>query len=328
MHHLKRCVFAISAAALMSCQVLAQAPGDYPSKPITLVVPYPGDGSVTLEFRMYVQAVTDATGVRFIIDPRGGGGTTIGTAFVARSAPDGYTLLGASSPFTITPSVYPNLPYDNVRDFAPVTLLSKKVYLLVVHPDSPIKNVQDYVAYARANPGKLNFGTGGMGAATHLPGELLHSMTGTKATFIHYKRTSERILEVIAKRVDAALTSPLANYASIKAGKLRAIGVTSTQRLPLIPDLPTIDEQGVKGYDVANWVGLVAPAKISPAVTNRLHALFVQSTRDATVLKKLQADASISVGSTPEQFRQHIVTETTRWRNLIKETGIKPAEED
>jgi tripartite-type tricarboxylate transporter receptor subunit TctC len=316
-------------AAFLSANAWSQgAESDYPSKPITIVVGYPGDGSTFLEWRMYAQAMTEATGKRFIMDPRGGGGTTIGTAFVAKAAPDGYTVLGASSPFTIAPSVYPDLPYDNIRDFRAVSLMSKKVYLLLVHPDSPIKTVQDYVAFARANPGKLNFGTGGLGAATHLPGELLHFMTGTKATFVHYKRSSERITDLMAKRTDAALSSPLAQYANVKAGKLRAIGVTSLQRLPLILDLPTIDEQGVKGYDVSNWIGMVAPAKVSTNIVNRLHGMLMLATKDPNVVKRLQTDASIIVGSAPEEFQRHLVAETNRWRNLIKETGIKPADDD
>jgi len=327
-HHICRLAAGLSAVLLLNSQLAAQSSqSDYPNKPINLVIPYAGDDSVSLEIRMYVNAIQETTGKRLVIDQRPGAGTTIGTAYVANASPDGYTALAINAPFAIAPAIYPNLSFDTLRDFAPVTLLSKKVYVLVVNPNSTFKAVSDYIAFAKENPTKLNFGTGGLGGAIHLPGELLHQMTNTKVTFIHYKKSNDRVIDLMAQRVDATLVSPLSGMAAIKAGKLRPIGVTSSQRIPMFPDLPTIAEQGVKDYEAGGWVGIVLPSKVAAPTVNKLNALFVQATKDPAVTKKLQSEASILIGSSTEQFRQHIAQETSRWRSLIKETGIKPSDD-
>ena len=317
-------VFAV-LVALQAAPAFGQ--GDYPAKPVTLISPFGAGGSVEQEFRLYTQHILENTGKRFLIDARVGAGGTVGANYVAKATPDGYTLLAVSSAFAITPSVYPNLPYDNNRDFAPVSLLTKHVYLLVVNPNSPFRNAADYVAAARARPGELNFGTAGIGGATHLPGELLHYLTKTRVTFVHYKTPPQRVLDLVAGRIDAAMGSFTLMLPQVRTGKLRAAGVSSNQRVPLLADLPTLEEQGAPGYDFSSWVGLIAPAKTPPAVVSRLNALFAAAARDPEVFKKLEADGTIAVAGSPEQFRQFIAVETERWRKLFADTGLRLEQE-
>lgn len=310
---------------LISSAVLAQGTADtYPSKPVTIISPFGSGGSVEIEFRLYMQSIFDSTGKRFIIDSKVGGGGTVGIGYVAKAAPDGYTLLGCSSSLTIAPSIYPNLPYDNAKDLAPVSLLSKKVYVLVVNAASPFRSASDYLAYARAHPGELNFGTAGLGGATHLPAELLHYLTNTKVTFVHYKTPPQRVQDLIAGRIHAAIGTFSLILPQVKAGKLRAIAVTSSERDPIAPDIPSIEEQGVPGYDISEWTGLIAPARTPAAIITQLNALFLSAVKNPDIAKKLESEGNIMVGSTPDYFRQRIATETERWRKVITAAGIKP----
>lgn len=322
LQRLKRVIWMLAAA--FPGAALAQGGADtYPSRPVTMVQPLAGGGASEIQFRLYLQSILEKTGARFVIDYKGGAGTTIGTAYVSKAAPDGYTLLQVNSAYSIAPSVYPNLPYDNVRDFAPILLTTKDAFILVVSPGAPYKTVAEYVAYAREHPRELNFGTGGLGGSSHLPGEMLHFLSNTKATFIHYKSPPQRLIDLMAGRVQSAVATFGLAMGYIKSGKLRAIGVTSSQRIPVWTEMPTVAEQGVPGFDASAWGGLVAPARTPPAIINKVNALFVAALKDPVVAKKLEADGTIIVGSTPEQFAQHIVAENERWRRLIRETGLK-----
>ena len=319
-------VMAAAFFALHAGNVLSQSsstPDDYPSKPVTIVVPYEGGGVVETEFRLYMQSIRESTGKQFIMDLKAGAGTTIGTAYAAKAAPDGYTLLTVNSPFTIAPSLYPDLPYDNIRDFAPISLLTKHAFLFVVNASSPFKSIQDYVGSARARPDQMNYSTAGIGSASHLPGALLHFMANIRVTMVHYKNSNQRLLDLMAGRVDASAATFSLGMGSIRSGKMRAIAVTSRERVPVWPDMPTVAEQGVPDFDYSSWVGISAPARVPPAVISRLNGFFVKVLKDPVIIRKLEGDGTIMVGSTPEQFRQHILTETERWRRLIRETGIK-----
>lgn len=296
---------------------------DFPARPVVIVVPSEGSSTLNTETRLFTQSVTARTGKAFVIENRGGAGSTIGTAYVAKARPDGYTLLSTNAAFVITPAIYADLPYDTVRDFAPVTLLDKHLYVLLVHPGAPYKTVGEYLAYARQHPDALNFSTTGAGGVTHLAGALLHYLSQTRVTFVHYKTPNQRLVDLMAGRVSASITAPLNAVPLMKAGKLRAIGVTSSQRIPMLPDVPTVAEQGVPGYEYGSWGGLVAPARTPPNAIARLNALFVQAVKDPEVIAKLEPDGTIMVGNTPEQFRQYIVTETERWRRLVRDTGIE-----
>lgn len=319
------CKWLFVALLLPLAPAFGQAvPDDYPSRPVTIVIPGEGAVSVDGEFRLFTQSILENTGKQFIIESKPGAAGLIGTAYAAKAAPDGYTIAGVNSSFTLSPGLYPNIPYDNVRDFAPVILLDKRVFVLVAHPSTGFNNLTDYLTWVRAHPGELNFGTNGPGASTHMPGALLHQMTGTKVTFVHYKASSQRLVDLMAGRIQAATSTIITNMANFKAGKLRPLGVTGSQRVSIWPDMPTIAEQGVPGYDVTSWIGLVAPAKTPPVMINRLNALFVGAGRDPKLVEKFKADGTQIMNSTPEQFRQLIVTETARWRKVIQDMGIKP----
>ncbi len=313
-----------AALAFNTAPACAQiAIGDYPSRPVTLIDPAGAGSSSELIFRVFNQSIQESTGKRFIIDSKPGAGTTLGTAYVAKAQPDGYTLLIVNTGFVLTPSVYPDLPYDTIRDFSAVSLMMKTVFVMVVHPAAPFRNIREYVAYARQHPDELNYGTTGMGSSNHMPGALLHYMTGTRVTFVQYKTPPQRMLDLIAGRIHVAMGTPTLAMQYIKDAKLRAIGVTSDRRLPIWPDLPTVAEQGVPGYDYTGAVGLVAPAKTPPAIINKLNELYVKTLKDSSISNKIEAEGSLVGGSSPEEFRQHLVRETNKWRTLIKETGLK-----
>jgi tripartite-type tricarboxylate transporter receptor subunit TctC len=323
--HLRLLISSAAASALLfTTAVFAQESADaYPSKPVTLVIPFAPGTSIDQAFRLYAQSVLENTGKQFIMNYRVGAAGSIGAASVAKAPPDGYTLVAATSALVITPFVYSNLTYDHIKDFAPITLMVKQLYVLVAHPSAPFRNAQEYIAYARAHPEKIDYATAGAGSSTHLPGALLHYMTNTKVTFIHYKAATQRMLDLIAGRVHVTGATLAAALPHIKTGKLRSLGVASAQRTPLYPDMPTIAEQGVPGYEYSGWNGLSAPAGTPPAVINKLHAMFVTAGKDPNVVTKMEASGTMMVNSTPGEFRQHILAETDRWRTFIKATGLK-----
>lgn len=310
------------ALGIASGPARAQA-DDYPSKPVVIIVPYEGGGVVEQEFRLFTNSIRESTGKSFVMENRAGAGTTIGTAFVAKAAPDGYTLLTVNSPFTVAPTIYPDLPYDNIRDFSPITLLTKHAFLILVHPAAPFRDARAYLQYARDHPEELNYSTAGVGSAAHLTGMMLHHLSKTRVTFVHYKNSNQRLVDLMAGRVHASSGTFALSMGNIKAGKMRAIGATSRERVPVWPDLPTVAEQGVPDYDHTSWVGVSAPARVPAAIIGRLNGMFVQALKDPRIIRTLEGDGTIMVGSTPEAFRQHLVTETGRWRTLIRDSGIK-----
>ena len=316
-----RAALLIIMTGLMGSAQTQESIDAYPSKPVIIISPVAGASATDTSFRLYTQNITAATGKQFVIDPKPGVGGTLAGTYVARAAPDGYTLMAVNSAFTIIPSAYPNLSYDTIRDFSPIVILTKQPYLLLINPASPYQTLPDYIAYARGHPGDLNFSTLGQGGASHLPGAMLHNMTNTKVTFVHY-RNNQKTLDLISGRVHATVLSYGTSIAHLKAGKLRAIAITSTQRLGLLPDVPSISEY-VPGYDFSNWIGMVAPAKTSPAIVEKLNDMFVKVGRDPEINRKLAIDGSITNSGTPEQFKQLIAIETVRWRKLIEDTGIK-----
>ena len=320
-------------AILMSClttalcgisfQIVAQTAADtFPSKVVTLVVPYAPGGAAEKEARIYAGKLTGFYNQPFVLDLKPGGGTTIATAYVAKSAPDGYTLLAVPSGMAIFPSLYKDLPFDTIKDFAPITQMSRRISVLIVPPSFPAKTFQEYIAYARANPGKVNYGTSGSGDIVHLTGAWMHSATGTKATFFHYKGTGALLPDLISGRITAT-ASGLAVLPLINAGKLRALAVTNENRSKLLPEVPTIAEQGLPGFDSVVWQGYSAPAATPAPVVNKLNEGFVRVARSPDVVAALEADGAVMVGNTPAQFRQIIISETARWKKLIQETGIE-----
>jgi len=328
MQNLKQAAMAAALAACVPAAALAQESiNDYPSRPVTILLASAGASSVDTEFRLYMQSIQEKTGKTFVLDYKGGGGGAIGIAYAAKATPDGYLLHGATSSLVTTPHMHSNLTFDVMRDFAPVTLMTKRIFLLVVHPSAPFRNAKDYMDYVRSHPGEINWSTAGIGNSSHMPGALLHSMSKTKVTFVHYKQASQRLIDLMAGRVHVTAVTPVTGMANVKAGKLRALGVTSLTRSPAFPDIPTIAEQAVPGYEFVSWVGLVAPAKTPPAIVNKVNAMFVEAGRDPNVVKKVEATGTIIVNSSPAEFRKFMGEELSRWGKVIREGNIKATEE-
>jgi tripartite-type tricarboxylate transporter receptor subunit TctC len=261
-------------------------------------------------------------GQNFIIDSKPGAGTTIASAYVAKAKPDGYTLQIVTGSFTIFPALYTNLSFDTLKDLAPVALMSQRTTVLIAHPAFPAKTFEEYIAYARANPGKINFSALGVGSGAHLGGVWLHGATNTKVTFIHYKGVTLQTPDLVAGRVDATFGSALSAFPLIKAGKVRVLAVSNDQRSPLLPGVPAISEY-VPGFNYFAWLGFVAPAATPPAIISKLNEGFVRAAREPDVAGALEAEGSIMVASTPAQFRQFLVADTNRNRKLIQDNAIR-----
>ena len=320
MRHLMLGVTAMLAAGAALAQGTAET---YPAKPVQIVVPFTPGGATDIEARVYAQKLSDSMGRSFVVDYKAGAGGTIGGAYVAKAAPDGYTLLVVTSSFTVNPVFYKNLGYDTVRDFAPVSLMSKRVTVLLARPSFPAKTIREYIAYAKANPGKINVAATGAGSIPHLAGAWLHSATNTQATYIQYKGTSPLLLDLIAERVDVN-PSPLVNGLQyIKIGKLKILGIMSDEHSELLPGVQTVAEQGVPGYDYSSWLGFVAPRGTPPAIVNRLSAELAKAAHAPDVAQKFGPEGTTMVGSNPKQVQDLIATEVSRWSKLVQESGIK-----
>ena len=316
--------YALATAVLLSAPVAAQRQEDsYPSRPVTIIVPFAAGAVTDLETRLYAQKLTELTGRTFVVDYKPGAGSMIGSAYVAKAAPDGYTLLTATSALSIAPLLYKNLGFDPIRDFNFVSLISKRAPLLLATPSLPVKNVAEYIAYARANPGRLNIGTSGSSGGAHLSMEWLHHITHTKATFIHYKGGAHSFTALMAGEVHVAIGSLIAMMPQVRAGKVKILGVTSAERVKILPDIPTVAEQGVPGFEYAPWLGFAAPRATPSAVVARLNADLVKVSRNPELAERLADDATLMIGSTPGEFAQAVVAEASRWRKLVDETGMK-----
>ncbi len=309
------CVLAAQASP-----VLAQV---YPAKAVRIVVPYATGGSTDIIGRLVAQKLGEAWGQPVLVDNRAGGGTTIGTSLVAKAAPDGYTILLTAPAFTINPAIVASLPYDTPGDFLPVTLINTTPLVMAVNAASTAQSVGEFITQARANPAKLNFGSSGPGGANHLAGELFNVMAGVKLTHIPYKSNAAALTDLVGGRLDVVFFGHTATAALIKAGKLRVLAVTSLKRGQALPDVPTVDELGLKGFDVIGWNGLNVPAKTPRAVVNVIHGSVVKIISAADVRRHLETEGSDPVGSTPEQFGQMLQSEVGRWKKLVAEANIK-----
>ena len=297
----------------------------FPSKPVTIVVPYSPGSATETEVRIYAQKMTEFMANPFLVEFKPGAGATVGSAYVAKAAPDGHTLLQVSAAFIIAPLLYKNLPYEPLRDFAPVSLMSKKPNVLLVSPSFPARTLAEYIAYARANPGKINFATSGGGGPQHLVGAWLHGATDTKVTFIHYKGGAPGATDLMAGRVDVLMNPLSMSQSMIQSGKMRALAVLSTDRATSSPDTPTVVEQlpDLKDFEYSAVIGIVAPRNTPAAVVSKLSANLARTAKSADVIQKLAPGGSIMIGSTPEQFRQSMATESVRYRNLIRDNDIR-----
>jgi tripartite-type tricarboxylate transporter receptor subunit TctC len=291
----------------------------YPEKTVTMVVPFPPGGSTDSIARVLAQKLQEKLGVSFIIDNKPGATGTIGAAFVKRAPADGYTLFVSSlGPFVITPHLLKGLQYDALNDFDPITVLVQAPNVLVVPVNSPDKNVADLLAHLKKSPGKVSFASSGNGSSDHLSAELLWQQTGTQGLHVPYKGGGPAINDLLGGQVDAAFVNINSIIQHIRAGKVRALGISSEKRSPLLPDVPTLQEQGVKGAEVQSWQAVAAPKGLPADVKAKLHDAIVSVLNEPSVKDKLLAQGFEIVGDTPEHFAKFQAAEYARWKHLIE----------
>ncbi len=292
----------------------------YPNRPVRLVMPFPAGTSVNdVLGRALAQRLSEPLGQQVIFDNRSGAAGTVGSEMVAKSPPDGYTLLlAATGPMTIAPFVYPKLGYDTMRDFAPVAMVALAPYIIVVHPSVPAKNMKELIALAKARPGQLRFASAGVGGTPHLCTELFMSMTGITMQHIPYKGGAPAMIDTVAGHTDLYCTSVTNAAPLIRQGRIRGIGVTALKRSPVLPDLSTLDEQGLKGFDVSQWMGVVAPAKTPPPVVQRLHQSIAQVINSPEYSKFVHQQGAEPALMGPEEFGALLRVELERWGKLVR----------
>ncbi len=308
------------SALLMTSGAIAQ---QYPTKPIRLIVPFAPGGGTDITARAIAMKLTEALGQTVVVDNRAGANGTIGADIAAKAPPDGYTLSMISSSHSVNPSIMKKLPYDLVTDLAPVTQATSQPYALVLHPSVAAKSVKELIALVKAKPNSLNYGSSGTGGLSHLSGALLCSMTGITMTHIPYKGGSPALTDLVGGQIQLLFSTILQAQSQLKGGRVRALAVTTAKRSAGAPDLPTMHEAGVTGYEVAGWYGMVAPLKTPAAIIARLNTEAVKALRGPDIKDKLAADGSEPVGSTSEAFGLHIKTEVAKWNKLVKEASIR-----
>ena len=317
---LHRWVLGVSLA-LVAALASAQT---YPTKPIRLVVPFPPGGATDILARDVAQKLTEAWGQSVIVDNRPGAGGNIGSELVAKSAPDGYTLeMGTVGTHAINASLYAKMPYDHVKDFTPVILVAGVPNVLVVNPALPANSVAELIAYAKANPGKLNFASSGNGTSIHLSGELFKVMAGVQITHIPYKGSAPALQDLLGGQVQMMFDNLPPSLPQIKAGKLRALAVTSLTRAPALPDVPTLAESGLPGFEASSWFGILAPAGTPAPIVAKLNAEIAKWLATPEAKEKLAKQGANAAGGTPDDFAKHIAAETAKWAKVVKDSGAK-----
>jgi tripartite-type tricarboxylate transporter receptor subunit TctC len=315
---------AVLAAGLAGA-ALSQPAAVFPERPVRIVVPQTTGGATDIQARLFAARMSQALGQQFIVDNRSGGGAAAVLAFsmVAKANPDGHTLLAVIPSFTFSPALYQDYPVDPVRDFAPVSLLTRAPYLLVVNAALPVNSVKELIALARARPGALNFGAGNTGSGTHLVTLWFLSAANVNAVYVPYRSVGLATLDLAGGRLDATLANVLSIGPYVKSGKLRALGISTAQRSRILPDLPTIAEQGAPGYNASTFHGYAAPAGTPSPIVNKLSAEFARVVKSPEVVEKLSADGGEPVGSTPQEFRKLIAAEILVWHRVIRDSGVK-----
>lgn len=310
----------LAAAALAAQGAWAQA---YPTKAIRIVVPFPAGGTSDILSRAIGQKITEEWKQPVVVDNRPGASANIGAEIVVKSPPDGYTLLAASTIHTINPSLYSKLSYDPVRDFTPITLVAKTSQVLVVHPSVPVKTVKELIAYAKKRPGELNYSSAGNGSQPHLTAEMFKARTGVNIVHVPYKGAPPQIADLLAGHVALTFgTSPTA-VPHVRAGKLRALGVSTAQRIAALPDVPTISEAGVPGFEASGANGFVGPAGMLPAVVEKLNAIVVKIVNEPAMSKFLSEQGAEPFTTTPAEYAAYIKAEVVKWAKAVKDSGAR-----
>jgi tripartite-type tricarboxylate transporter receptor subunit TctC len=295
----------------------------YPTKPIRLIIAQTVGGNADFVARQFGDRLAQRFGYQVVADNRPGGSGIIGPETVAHAAADGYTLLLAPTSFGINTALHPKLPYDPIRDFAPISLLANSSAVVVVSPQIAARNISELVALAKAQPGKLHFGSSGIASSNHLAGELFKYMAGLDVVHVPYKGAPPALVDLVGGRIQFIFASPPSVMSLVRSGKLKAIATSGTKRAAQLPDLPTIAESGVPGYQSTIWQALLAPAKTPDAIIKRLHAEVADIARQPEVRERLLVDGSEAIGSTPQELADHIAGEIARWGKVIKSIGLK-----
>ena len=316
-------VTSLILASAAHAQVANKPGGVYPSRPIRLIVPFAPGGSNDIMARLVGQKLSESMGGQIVVDNRAGGSGIMGTDIAAKAAPDGYTLLMMSLTFAVNPSLFRKLPYDTEKDLTPVTLVASAPLMLVVHPSIPAKSVQELLAYAKANPGKLNFGSGGAGTTPHLAGEMLKMMGRVQMTHVPYKGGGPALTDLMGGQIQLMLENIPSTLPLAKSGKVRALAVSGLKRSALVPELPTLDEAGLKGYEIVGWNGLFVPSGTPHNIVAHLHGQTAKALAQADVKERLATMGAEGVGSSPEEFRAFVKAEITKWARVVKEAGLK-----
>lgn len=297
----------------------------YPSRPIRFIVPFAaGAGVLDIMARIVGQHLGTATGQQVVIDNRPGAGGNVGAEVAAKATPDGYTMLMGAVALVVSPYLYAKLPFDPLTDLVPVTQVNSAPLMLVVHPSLPVKSVAELIAYAKARPGQLNYGSGGVGATPFLATELFKSMAGIDVTHVPYRGGAPALADLVAGQLSFMIENVPGTLPLVRDGKLRALAITSRQRLALVPDLPTMEEAGVPGYEMIGWNGIFVPKATPPEIVTRLNAELVRVLRSADVGEQLAKLGAVPVGDSPQQFGAFVKAESARWGKIIKDLGIKP----
>jgi tripartite-type tricarboxylate transporter receptor subunit TctC len=296
----------------------------YPAKAIRMIVPFPPGGTTDILGRIAGQKITEALGQQVIIDNRAGAGGNIGTELVAKSPPDGYTLLtDPGSTLTINPSLFSKLSFDPLKDFAPITILAAVPNMLEVHPSLPVKNVRELIALAKTKPGQLNYASTGAGQSTHLSMELFKTMAGIDLNHIPYKGSAPALTDLLGGQVSLMFDNMPSSLPHVKAGKLRALAVSTLKRSPTMPQLPTVAESGLPGFEVSVWFAVLAPAGTPREVVNKLNAVLVKALQAPDVKERLASQGAEAVGNTPEQFSAQMKRDLVKWAKVVKDSGAK-----
>ena len=315
-------VLAVALAAALTAG--ATRADDYPSRPIRLIVPYAAGGGADSIARIIARRVGETIGQPIVIENRGGAGSIIGTEIVNKSEPDGYTLLlGQSGPIAINPAVYRQLPYDPIKGFSPICMTTAYPYIVVVNPALGVKTLQEFVALARRKPGELNYGTTGVGAANHLVTELFDSKAGVKMTHIPYRGTALAVADLLAGQVQVVFADPVSALQQINAGTLLALAVTSKERSPVAPAIPTVSESGYPGFDAIAWHGFLAPANTPQAIVNKLNREIVEALKHPETRALLEKQAMQIVGSTPDAFASFIKQDIAVWKEVAEQAKVE-----
>jgi len=316
----------VLALALLCATGSAQAQKDYPSRPIRMLVGVVPGGATDILARIFGQKLAESWQQQVVVDNRPGANQIVAADLTSKAAPDGYTLQMIPAGFAINPAMHPKLPFDPIRDFTAISMVAMVPNVMVVHPSIPVKTVNDFVAYARARPGQFSYGSSGVGSPSHLCGELLSSLARLQMTHVPYKGQGQAMIDLLGGHLKLAFPSIPASIPFIKSGKLIVLGIATNRRSSALPDVPTIDESGVKGYDVSAWYGVIGPPKMAQPLLAKINGELNRILKTPEISQAMSQQGAEPLGSTPEEFAQAIATDIPKWKKLVADAGIKPGQ--